>query len=164
MTVRYFVLLEEIRQELEVLAGVITRIETALVDFTKAKNKETGNYIVDSLALRLQSFYTGIESIFRSIAINVDGELPAGEKWHVDLLEQMGIALPEIRPHVITESTKQTLKEFLSFRHAIRNIYVFEIQSEPVIELASTTSKFFQTLKTELESFCVFLEQVGQKS
>ena len=112
--------------------------------------------------MSLQSFYTGCENIFRRIATYVDGELPAGERWHTDLLEQMSIVLPETRPPVITENTKQELKEFLSFRHTIRNIYIFDLASEPVMTLASTVSSFFQQIRSELETFCTFLKEVGK--
>jgi hypothetical protein len=161
MTVKYLILTEEIHKELNALAEIVAHIATGLVDHEKADEDDKG-YIVDSLALSLQSFYTGCENIFRRIATYVDGELPAGERWHADLLEQMSIALPETRPPVITENTKQELKEFLSFRHTIRNIYIFDIASEPVMTLASTTSSFFQKFRTELAAFCAFLNEVGK--
>jgi len=163
MTVKYLILTEEIHKELEALAEVVAHIETGLADHEKADEDNKG-YIVDSLALSLQSFYTGCENIFRRIATYVDGELPAGERWHADLLEQMSIALPEIRPLAITENTKQELKEFLSFRHTIRNIYIFDIASEPVITLASIASKVFRNLRMELENFSSFLKQVGKEN
>jgi len=160
MTIKYLVLSEEIGKELESLSEVVAHIETGLTDLAKADDDSRG-YIIDSLALSLQSFYTGFENIFRRIATYVDGELPTGERWHVDLLEQMSIDLPNIRPKVISENTQQELKEFLSFRHAIRSIYVFDISSEPVITLAATASTFFSKAKVELEAYCAFIKTVG---
>jgi len=161
MTVKYLVLIEEIRQELEALVEIIAHIEAGLADYQKA-DEDNKSYIIDSLALSLQSFYTGCENLFRRIAASVDGELPAGERWHADLLDQMSIELPEIRPKVITEDTKQKLRELLGFRHTIRNIYIFDIASEPVITLASTVSTFLGQLKMDLENFSEFLKQVGK--
>ena len=163
MTIKYLVLTEAIQKELDALAEVVAQIETGLADH-KVADEDNQGYIVDSLALGLQSFYTGCENIFRRIATYIDGELPAGERWHADLLDQMSIELPNVRPQIITENTKQELKEFLNFRHAIRNIYIFDIASEPVITLASTVSIFFQQFKMELENFSEFIEHVGKES
>lgn len=160
MTVKYLVLTEELRKELQALAEVAAQIATGLADYGAADD-DNKDYIVDSLALSLQSFYTGCENIFRRIAMYVDGELPTGERWHSDLLEQMSIALPNVRPQVITENLRQELKEFLGFRHAIRNIYIFDIAIEPVITLASTVSDFFAKFKAQIDHFCLFLSNVG---
>ena len=160
MTGKYIILTEEIFHELEALTEVIAHIETGVVDFQKVA-EENKVYIIEAVALSLQSFYTGIENIFRRIATYIDGALPTGEKWHTNLLERMSILLPEIRPAVISNDTKQELKEFLSFRHAIRSVYIFEINGNRVIELASTAAMFFQKLKTDLDRFTTFLKQVG---
>lgn len=114
MTVKYLVLIEEITNELQALAEVTTQIEAALADHDKAGEDNKG-YIVDSLALSLQSFYTGCENIFRRIAASVDGELPTGERWPADLLEQMSITLPNVRPPVITENLRKELKTYSVF-------------------------------------------------
>lgn len=157
---KYIVLTEEILHEIEALAEVIAHIETGVIDFQVAA-EDNKIYIIEAVALSLQSFYTGIENIFRRIATYVDGALPVGERWHVDLLERMNIPLPEIRPAVISDDTKQELKEFLSFRHAIRSVYIFEINGERVIELASTAATFFQKFKNDIDRFTAFLKQVG---
>ena len=38
----------------------------------------------------LQSFYNGVEGLFQTIAKRVDRNVPTGETWHKDLLQQMG--------------------------------------------------------------------------
>ncbi|HMF34074.1 MAG TPA: hypothetical protein VKK79_21805, partial [Candidatus Lokiarchaeia archaeon] len=49
----------------------------------------------------LHDFYTCIERIFRRIAVKVDGDIPPGEAWHKDLLNQMSLEIPNLRPAVI---------------------------------------------------------------
>ena len=39
-----------------------------------------------ALGAVLQSFYNGVENIFQTIGKRVDGQIPAGESWHKDLL------------------------------------------------------------------------------
>ena len=47
----------------------------------------------------LHSFYTGVENIFKRIALEIDGELPSGDYWHRQLLERMtepGMSRPAV--------------------------------------------------------------------
>jgi hypothetical protein len=41
---------------------------------------------LSALAAVLHSFYTGVENIFKRLAVEVDGQPPQGEAWHRDLL------------------------------------------------------------------------------
>ncbi|MBI2265735.1 MAG: hypothetical protein HYU64_11260, partial [Armatimonadetes bacterium] len=79
----------------------------------------------------LHDFYSGIEKIFRRISSNLDGDMPSGEDWHLELLERMSLAVEGLRPSVISEGAKSKLSEFLRFRHLFRNIYGFELKWEP---------------------------------
>ena len=82
----------------------------------------------DSYALRargsiLQDFYNGIERVFTRIARELNGGIPEAEHWCRQLLDDMKLAIPEVRPPVIDEGLARALGEFLGFRHVFRNIY-----------------------------------------
>ena len=47
-------------------------------------------HFLNSLALSLHGFYNGLERIFETVARQLDPAFPAGERWHRDLLAQMG--------------------------------------------------------------------------
>ncbi len=86
-----------IRQELEELEQVLKRIQEGW-----ARARHSGDdYYLDSVALNLHGFYTGLERIFTLIAETVDGSLPGGENWHLLLLQQMAEEKPGLRPAVI---------------------------------------------------------------
>lgn len=53
----------------------------------------------------LHDFYGTGETIFKRIAVELDGELPAGGDRHVRLLRDMMLPLPESRPAVIRRPT-----------------------------------------------------------
>ena len=72
----------------------------------------------------------GLERVLHHIAAMVDGSVPAGREWHRDLLRQMGIALPQVRPEVLSAGTIKALDEYLRFRHVVRNVYAFEFDPE----------------------------------
>ncbi|HSK76351.1 MAG TPA: hypothetical protein VLQ45_07805, partial [Thermoanaerobaculia bacterium] len=44
---------------------------------------------LSALAALLHSFYTGMENLFRRIALEVDGGVAQGSAWHRLLLQQM---------------------------------------------------------------------------
>jgi hypothetical protein len=74
------------------------------------------SHFLNSLALNLHSFYNGLERIFESIARRFDPAFPSGERWHRDLLEQMGQEIPGVRPAVLSAESVARLDEFLAFR------------------------------------------------
>jgi hypothetical protein len=55
------------------------------------------------LATMLHSFYTGIENIFKRIALEIDGNIPSGFASHSDLLTIMTHSNAN-RPPVISET------------------------------------------------------------
>jgi hypothetical protein len=59
----------------------------------------------ESVANRLHNLYMGAEHIFRRIAKIVDKDLPEGDRWHKDLLQQMSSA-GDNRPPVIDDELR----------------------------------------------------------
>ncbi len=89
--------------------------------------RRSSNYVVRAGGSILHDFYTGVEKIFESIAKEVDNRLPLGEEWHSELLHQMTLNIPGLRPPVITPHTEKKLREYLGFRHLFRERYGFEL-------------------------------------
>lgn len=112
----------------------------------------------------MHSFYTRVEAVFKNIALKVDGEIPTGERWHHDLLEQMRTDLKDLRPTVISDELKGDLKELLAFRHLIRNIYSFTTDEKQLIRLCTGLGALSAKLFEELERFVEFLQNSGENS
>ena len=55
-----------------------------------------------ALGAVLQSFYTGVENVFQTIAKRVDQDMPTGEDWHKELLYQMARST-EVRPFLLLQ-------------------------------------------------------------
>jgi len=109
----------------------------------------------------LHDFYTGIEKIFERIALVVDGDLPKGEDWHIQLLRRMTVSVPDRRPPVLTVDLGEVLSEYLSFRHLFRNIYGFELKWERCQELAMKLRAVSEKFIFQLEEFEKFLSEIG---
>lgn len=112
---------------------------------------------LSALAALLHSFYTGIENIFKRVVIELDGEAPRGEAWHRQLLD--AVANPTtVRGALISESLRDTLSEYLAFRHVFRQAYSFDLRWEKMSTLVLNCEPTFRRLETELE---VFLQELS---
>ena len=125
MNADFLVLAGRIRQETAELSTIIARAERACR--VARQGGEDSDLYVDAMALNLHDFYSGLERIFRQIATTVDRSIPSGQEWHRDLLGQMCVDVPNIRPTVLTRDTCDALDEFMSFRHVVRNVYAFQL-------------------------------------
>lgn len=117
------------------------------------------NILFESLALKLHNFYTGCERIFQIIADELNGGKPSSYDWHRRLLERMTNQQIN-RPAVIQENTAKKLKEYLGFRHIVRNIYGFELDIKRVENLVNDYFFVWSDFKNDLATFLAWLEQL----
>jgi hypothetical protein len=157
----YIVLAGRIRKELDDIDRLVSRANRAIR--TAQKNPQDTDLYIDSASLNLHDVYSGFERIFRQIAATVDGNMPASTEWHRELLEQMGLDLPKVRPPVLTSSSIQRLDEYLRFRHVVRNVYTFSLDPERVGRLVNELDVVFNQMRQELLAFANFLEKVGME-
>ena len=77
------VLAARILSEIKEISSLVRRIEYG---WKNAKKRED-DYYLDSVALNLHGFYSGLERIFKKIAASVDESVPEGANWHKELLD-----------------------------------------------------------------------------
>ena len=162
MTRRHAVLAARIRAETAQLRHVVARAERA-ADQIRTSGRVPDVY-VDSAALNLHDFYTGLERVFQQIAATLDGSVPGGQDWHRDVLRQMGLAVPSVRPAVLSGQSIAALSEYLGFRHVVRNVYAFELHPDRVGQLVDSLGPLFATVAQELEAFADFIAQADADS
>lgn len=162
MKERHLIVAGRIRQELDELAQVIQRAERAVA----AAGRDGGEQelLIDAAALNLHDFYTGLERIFQHIADAVDNSIPSGRDWHRDLLNQMSMPIVRVRPQVLSPQTTTLLREYLGFRHVVRNVYAFHFNAARVEQLVDGLSKLFPQIEAELQEFIEFLERVEMET
>ena len=126
----YVILAGRIRKELDDIARLVVKANRA----TKIarRNPRDADLYIDSASLNMHDVYSGFERIFKQIAATVDGNVPSNADWHRDLLEQMGLNLPKVRPPALGSETIERLDEYLCFRHVVRNIYTFSFDPERI--------------------------------
>jgi hypothetical protein len=99
----YIVLAGRIRKEVDNLERLVARAKRAMD--TARGNPQDMDLYIDSASLNLHDVYSGLERVFKQIAATVDGNVPSSPEWHRELLEQMGLDLPQVRPPVLSDST-----------------------------------------------------------
>jgi hypothetical protein len=155
----YVILAGRIRKELDEIDRLVARANRAYA--TARKNPQDADLYMDSVALNLHDAYSGLERIFKQIAATVDGNVPGESDWHRQLLQQMGLNLPKMRPPVLTEHAIARLDEYLRFRHVVRNVYTFSFDPERVGRLATEMEDVLTQIRQELLAFADFLDSVG---
>jgi hypothetical protein len=108
-------LTKRIRTELDDLEQVVSRCERAL----RQSKISSDDLYLDSVALNLEGFHSGLERLFQLIASTIDRKTPEGGEWHRDLLEQMHSQVPNLRPAVLSDSTLSMLEEYRRVRHKV---------------------------------------------
>jgi hypothetical protein len=103
MAAKGAVLASRILNEVAALGLVVGRVERAW----KAAAANNDEFYYDSVALNIHSFYSGLERVLEKIASAVEGSLPQGVNWHQELLDQMALEIPNVRPAVISEKTRE---------------------------------------------------------
>ena len=102
------ILLARIDTELSELRRVVDRTQQA---WDKAV-KQDDDFYLDSVALNLHAFYSGLERIFEKLASTIDREVPTAANWHQELLTQMQTEIPTIRPAIISSQLKEALEDY----------------------------------------------------
>jgi len=120
--------------------------------------KEEDSLYIDSVALNLHNFYSSLERIFSLIAKEIDGKIIETPDWHKELLLQMSIEIPYVRPAIISKELREKLENYRAFRHVVRNIYAYKLKPEKIKDLITNLPIIWEETKKYLLDFCNFLE------
>jgi len=154
-------LVAEIEEELKQLA----RLKKSILDTERKKKKQTEdqNIYEESEALKLHNFYTACEHIFVEITTTLNASIPQNAEWHKRLLRLMVLEIPGIRPAVISRELYNKLEEYLRFRHVIRNIYAFELDSSKLQVLIDSFEDVYNHFVKDINSFITFLRSLSEE-
>ena len=135
--------------EREQLQRLLSGIQQLLA---KCRDAAPTEIELSALAATLHSFYTGVENIFKRVAVELDGEPVHGDAWHRELLHRMKTATAR-RPALLSEELHDTLNEYLRFRHVFRNAYSFDLDWRKMSPLVLRLEETFQKLGNALDAF-----------
>lgn len=150
----------DIEIELKQLAQLEQEIEklSQLID----SKPDLSPIFYENQALKLHNFYTGCERIFRIVASELNGVLPTGYDWHKRLLERMAVE-DGGRPAWLSTRTVRLLEKFLAFRHVVRNIYGFELETERIIYLLEEYAAAWSCFDADARRFIAWLRETADQ-
>jgi hypothetical protein len=132
------------------------RIAKLLSQFDHASKRlaepNAESLLVYGVAALLESFYTGMERALSRVAATIGGQ-PSGSNWHRELLSSMTLDVPELRPAVLSRATAAAVDPFLAFRHRFRNLYVFDLEREPMLALLAKGPAAWARFDADLTAF-----------
>ena len=149
----------ELRDDLERETRRLEQLVESLLELESRLSN--GGETVEAAALRLHSFYTGVERMLLLVSRVMNGGTPSrGEGWHRRLLERM--AMPtDTRPAVLQEGTQRDLQEYLRFRHLVRNLYADELRAEPIQRLIEQLNHTWPQLSADIAGFQNWLTRIA---
>jgi hypothetical protein len=154
--------IRELAADIEVELARLSQLEQEIyrVQDEIARDSARQDLFYENLALKLHNFYTGCEKVLQLVAVELNGGLPSGADWHKRLLDRMSQDR-EGRPHVLTPTTASSLREFLGFRHIVRNLYGFELDPERVAALVRGYPAVWSEVKKDMEAFVSWLKALA---
>ena len=159
MIARYRLLARRIQLELEELE----RTQAAIQKHWQTAHRVAADQdaYLNSVALNLHSFFSALERVFELIALELDGGALGGDSWHTELLRQMSMDVPGVRPPVLQPDTAARLDEYRKFRHRIRNIYATNLDPDRMAPLVTGLPALWQAVHQELAAFAAFLADLS---
>jgi hypothetical protein len=91
------------------------------------------------------------------------GDMPDGAAWHRRLLTNAALALPKLRPAILTAESVRSLEPYLAFRHRFRNLYLFDLDAALLEPLLSDAGPAWARAMAELERFAAHLEELADE-
>jgi len=159
MTARWIALAQRIRLETEELERTVSAIARHWQCARRAA--EDQDAFLNSVALNLHGFYNGLERVMELVALEIDGGTLGGETWHAELLRQMALEVPSVRPAMLSADSGRRLDEYRKFRHRVRHIYAAQLNADLMEHLVEGLSPTWEQLRAELLAFADFLEQLA---
>jgi len=149
----------EINQEILSLEALLRELETLK---PRLAQKEISNLDLRAAGSILHDFYNGVENIFRRVAQELNGGLPAGEDWHKQLLTDMSLDVKGVRPPLVSEDLKLKLQKYLGFYHIFRNVYGFHLEQEQIKVMVKEFPRILSWLRREIAAFQEYLDKLSQ--
>ncbi|MBK8100043.1 MAG: hypothetical protein IPK26_23315 [Planctomycetes bacterium] len=153
-------LLAEVDVDARALAARAAETRQLLAGWTRAKPLPRPELML--VATNLHGYYTALETLCERVARQLDETVPTGPSWHAELLSQMQVEVPGLRPRVIAAEAAAELQELRKFRHFFRNAYVLEFDPALIRGHAERLDRIHDPVANSIDGFVGHLRQVLQ--
>jgi hypothetical protein len=150
---------QELRIDLDVFSGHVETVRTALSNSLL----EEGDPMLAVIAVALHHAYGAVESTFERVARVFEGKPDPDERWHQELLSQMALDLPDVRPPVIRAETRQALALLLAFRHFFRHAYAVPLDPARIAQTGQALLDAAPLVTADLKTFTTALSAAAER-
>jgi len=95
----------------------------------------------------LHNFYSGIENILKQILSEKNVTIIKTEFWHKVLLET------SVENKIISQKFKDSLLDYLAFRHFFVHSYGFMLDENRLLSLANNADNIFSEFKKNIKEY-----------
>lgn len=127
--------------------------------FSRASRSTDDEMATMAVAYLLHNLYTALEGYFFRVAKHFENSLD-DSSWHRELLDRMKIAVPGIRPAVITSDMVEPLDELRRFRHLFRNMYKSKLKPERVAEISASVGPLGEEFAACHDRFVQWIDEL----
>lgn len=114
-------------------------------------------------AMALHHLYNAFEHAFERIARTMDEWVADQPRWHRSLLEQMLLAIPDVRPALFPTERRRVFEELLAFRHFVRHAHDAALDPPQLLAVLTTWHEHRGPVQHELARFIAFVEDRAQR-
>ena len=111
------------------------------------------------IAYQLHNLYSAYEDMFKEISFTFENNIERNSGFHKNLLIRMKIAIPGIRPSVLSEDSYLVLGELMGFRHVFRHAYNYNLTPDKMEILRKKMPDQKTTIDSDINIFKQFLEE-----
>ena len=111
------------------------------------------------IAYQLHNLYSVYEDIFKEISLTFENNIERSSGFHKSLLIRMKIAIPGIRPNVLSEESYLVLGELMGFRHVFRHAYNYNLTPDKMEILREKILGQKISIDKDISIFKQFLEE-----
>jgi len=154
--------INSLRGEINRSLAVMARLEAYFEEFQEHRlSPKAGTDEAMVVAQSLSNYYTCLETLFLRISQFFENGLDSNH-WHQSLLDKMVIEIPDYRPRVISDTSRQALFELLKFRHFTRYYFDLDHDWDKLRYLMKKFNDVRNSVRTELEVFEKYLSKLAQ--
>lgn len=105
-----------------------------------------------ALAFQIERFHTAVEAVLTRVLRVIDGDVPSGNDWHLELLRASSVEVAGLRPALVPVEAVPLLRELLGFRHYARHGYDSVPDPARIETLAGVVARAHALLDASLAS------------
>ncbi len=143
---RWALLKSAVEAQLREIAQIFAKIEERRAHIDDPAHLE-------SLGYQLHNLYSAFEDLFKIVADFFENRIAERVGYHRELLWRMKIAIPGVRPALLSETSYRLLDRLRAFRHFFRHAYGAELDPKKVALVVEDALKLRESYSQEIERF-----------